>query len=333
MGQGAGLRIGMVTPWHVRCGVADYSANLSSALAELGVDTYVVRLHRLGSKGQEYYEHLASRRIPKGLDALVVQHEYGLYQNFERVFYALARDLHKVPIITDMHTTGWRWESDEAVSNLSDLVIVHNEHMKRQFGRPCAVVPHGVTVREPAPKEEAKRRLNLRGPTVGVFGFLAPNKRIEDFLLACRELPDVTPVVAGGSLIDVDTGYVQKLKRMGGDRVRWLGYVPDGELPAVMGALDVCVYPSGHISESGALLTMIGFGKAVIARDLPPNREKPCLELFEDVGDLSGRIRRLIDSPDERQALEERARRYARENSWSRIARQHMNYYKTAIKG
>ena len=328
------MKIGVVSPWATRCGIFTYTRDLVHALADLGVNSYIVRLHRLGMKKQEYYEHLASRRIPRGLDLIHVEHEYGLYMGFERVFYALARDIHKKPIITTSHATGWRQDIDEVVGGLSDLVIVHNKFCKEQFAskKEPVIIPHGVAPREPMPSEEAKRRLGLKGPTVGVFGFQAPNKRIEDFLLACKELPDVTPVVVGGFLADVETSYMRSLKQMSGDRVCWLGYVPDEEMPKVMGALNCCCHTSSYVSESGAILTMLGYGKAVVARNLPPNKEKPCLELFEDVSDLSSKIRHLIDNPDEREALEEKARKYAQENSWAHVAQQHLNYYRQVVK-
>lgn len=333
MGQEAELKVGIVTPFRVRCGVATYSEDLTKALADLGVSIYVIRLHRLGAKRQPYYEHLASRRIPEGLDLLHVQWEYGLFGGFERVFYALAKDLHDIPIVTTAHATGWRQELDEAVGELSDLVIVHNQFCKMKFmsRKKPAIIPHGITPWLTVPEDEAKRKLGLEGPTVGTFGFQSPNKRLEDFLVACKVM-DVTPVVIGGFLMEVETKYMHELKRLGGDKVKWLGFVPTEEMPTVMGAIDVCVHTSSYVSESGAIATMLGYGKAVVARDLPPNREKPCLELFKTATDLKDKIKHLIETPSERAALEAKAMKYAQENRWETIARKHISFYKELLK-
>jgi len=318
----------------VRCGIYTYSRDLVEALASQGINTYVIRLHRLGEKGQEYYEHLASRRIPKGLDIIHVQEEYGLYNNFEHVFFPLLKDLNEPPVITTMHATGVKRRADAVIGEMSDLVIVHNEFCRDKFAskEEPLIIPHGVVPRKTVPSDEAKEELGLEGPTAGVFGFQSPNKRLEDFLLACKQLEDVTPVIAGGSLMDVETDYMQRLKRLGGEEVEWLGYVPDEEMPTVMGALDVCTHTSSYVSESGAILTMIGYGKAVVARDLPPNAEKPCLELFEDVDGLAEKIRYLVENPSEREKLERKAREYAEETSWPKIAERHKTKYKEVLK-
>ncbi|RLE83683.1 MAG: hypothetical protein DRJ67_11785, partial [Thermoprotei archaeon] len=121
-----GLKIAMVTPWgrKTRCGIRTYSEKLSLALSRLDVDVYIVRLHRLGVKDKEYFEWLATSRIPD-VDIIHIQHEYGLYNYCEDVFYSILREAWGKPIVTTLHGPGG-FQQDEAIARYSDAVIVHN---------------------------------------------------------------------------------------------------------------------------------------------------------------------------------------------------------------
>ena len=320
----------MLTPYRVRCGIADYAEKLTEALAERGVETYIVRLNRFGAKTADYLEHLATRRIPK-VPILHIQHEYGLYEGKKAVFYQALKMVHpEVKIVTTVHGIGMK-QQDEIIARFSDLVIVHNQYQKRLFEWPCVVIPHGVKPRKPMEKDKAKKLMGLEGEkVVGCFGFITPYKGIEDLLYAASKLRDVKFLVAGGYHVEAETGYMAKLKKMAPPNVMWTGYVEDAGLPKVFGCMDLCVYPSRFISESGALLTIIGFGKAVIARDLAPNREKPVM-LFKNREGLADRIQEVLEDEELRLKLEEGARRYSEANSWLKVAEKHVKHYKKLL--
>ena len=311
--------------------LATYTENLTRALAKYGVETYIVRLNRFGSKTADYLEHLATRRIPK-VPLLHIQHEYGLFETREAVFYQALKMIHpEVKIVTTVHGIGMK-QQDEVIARFSDLVIVHNQYQKRLFEWPCEVIPHGVQPRKPIEREKAKKLMGLEGEkVVGCFGFIAPHKGIEDLLYAASKLRDVKFLVAGGYHVEAETGYMARLKREAASNVIWTGYVEDADLPKIFGCMDLCVYPSRFVSESGALLTIIGFGKALIARDLPPNREKPVM-LFKTREDLVDRIREVLDDEDLRLKLEEGSRQYAQANSWMKVAEQHIKNYRKILQ-
>ena len=329
--MGSENRIGMVSSWKVRCGIASYTENLTRALAKHGVETYIVRLNRFGSKSSDYLEHLATRRIPK-VPLLHIQHEYGLYEGREAVFYQALEMIHpEIKIATTVHGIGMK-QQDEIIARFSDLVIVHNEYQKRLFEWPCVVIHHGVQLRKPMEAEKAKKLMNLKGEkVVGCFGFIAPHKGIEDLLYVASKIRNVKFLIAGGYHVEAETGYMTKLKKTAPPNVIWTGYVEDAELPKVFGCMDLCIYPSRFISESGALLTIIGFGKALIARNLPPNREKPVM-LFKTKEDLVDCVRQVLDDEELRMKLEEGSKRYAKANSWMKIAEQHIKHYKKLLQ-
>ena len=116
-----GLKIALITPWgkSTRCGIRTYSENLAHALAELGVEVYVVRWPRLGRRSRELVESSVLDKIPADrVDLIHVQNEYGLFAgDFEDLsawFYSRLRGL-GLPIVTTMHAVG-DWRRDNAAS-------------------------------------------------------------------------------------------------------------------------------------------------------------------------------------------------------------------------
>jgi glycosyltransferase involved in cell wall biosynthesis len=117
-------------------------------------------------------------------------------------------------------------------------------------------------------------------------------------------------------------------------RCQWLGYVADEKLPTVYGAMDLVVYPSRFATESGALLMALSHGKAVLASNVPPFKEKEklgALMTFKDVKDLRRRIKRLLKDKELRSKLEEGARRFSYQNRWEAVAKKHVELYKQLV--
>jgi glycosyltransferase involved in cell wall biosynthesis len=146
-------------------------------------------------------------------------------------------------------------------------------------------------------------------------------------------------LVGGGWFAGPGTAYIENLKQKSlaalPGRCQWLGYVADEKLPTVYAAMDAVCYPSRFSTESGALLMALSHGKAVIASDLPPMREKAklgALITFKNVDDLRRKIKRLLKDDDLRHKLEEGARKYSYENRWEVIAEKHINLYEEVIK-
>ena len=334
------MDIALVTSWKVKCGIATYSEALSRALANLDNKVYIVRLNRFGIKTVEYFETLATRRIPK-VEVIHLETEYGLFRGGEGAFYTRLRQIHElVPLVTTSHAAG-NPIPDQMIAENSDAVIVHNEYCKRRFAHECTVIPHGIQPRECLDKVEAKKKLGIDPDTavVGLFGFISPYKGYEAAIRTVSlEFPDVKLLIGGGWHVDVDTVYIQSLKNLANQfapgQSMWLGWTPEEDLPTFFGACDVCLYPNRFISESGALLTMVGFGKCVLARDLPPNREreqKGALMTYKSEGELTKNLEKLLTDPDLRRKYEDGAKRLAQENCWDNVAKEHLKLYEDLL--
>ncbi len=148
------LRIAMISPWMVRCGIFTYSRDLIGAMAALGHEIYVVRFPRFGAKDNAMMENMANRIPVDKIDLIHMQHEYGLTQKFDEALYRGLLGLKK-PIVTTSHAIG-DFKRDSIIFNASDKVIVHNKFCKRIFGHNSTIIPHGCKSVEPLDREEAK---------------------------------------------------------------------------------------------------------------------------------------------------------------------------------
>jgi glycosyltransferase involved in cell wall biosynthesis len=271
------------------------------------------------------------------------QNEYGLFvPNLEGGVYAYLKRLGK-PLVTTCHATG-DFTKDSVIASVSDCVIVHNEWLARLFGHPekAVIIPHGCL--EPVdcpPAEECKKALGIdpRIPIVGYVGFISPPKGLETLIEAMTKVPNAALLIGGGWHVEAETDYLVRLKQWSlevlKERCMWLGYVPDERLRTVYGCMSCLVYPSRWASESGALLTALSHGKAVLASNLPPFKEKEkagALMTFRSVADLAKKIKRLLKDEALRKSLEEGARKYAQENSWNRVAQLHKSLYEDVIE-
>lgn len=332
------MRIAMVTPWKVRCGIASYSEDLSHALAEKGVDVYIVRLPRFGRKSHDIFAQVVNKIPVLDIDLIHVQHEYGLYTGIDEAFYGGLKKLGR-PIVSTMHAVGNR-SIDRSVADASDSIIVHNDFCKKRLRFKSEVIHHGCKPSETVPRDLAMKSLGIdeRIPLVGYCGFISNYKGLEMLIEAVSKIPKSALLLGGGWHTEPGTQYIAGLNDMTQTllphRCRWLGFVPDDELATAYGAMDIVVYPSVYATESGALLMALSHGKAVIANRLAPFKEKEklgALTTFKGVNSLAKKIRKLLKDDEYRALLEEGARAYAEENSWSKIAEQHKALYEDTI--
>jgi glycosyltransferase involved in cell wall biosynthesis len=336
------LSIAMISTWRQRCGIADYSENLANALAKQGVNVYVVRIPRFGYKDASVFQNIVDAIPIEKVQIIHVQHEYGLYSGFDKNFFPTLKKLGK-PIVTTMHSVG-NWDADTIIATVSNRVIVHNEFCHRRFGAigPVCVIPHGMTpLQTPLPPREVCRRhlgIQQEVPVVGYLGFISSYKGLESLIEAMVKVPNAALLIGGGWIIEQETEYIINLKERASkllpNRCQWLGYVPDDDVDMVYGAMNIVVYPSRFMTESGALLKALSHGKAVIASDLAPVREKAkqgVLMTFKDVNDLTKKIKHLIADAELRQKFEEAATKFAEENSWANVARKHVELYESVV--
>jgi len=328
------MRIAMISPWKVKCGIFSYSRNLSEALAEKGVEVLIIRLPRFGRKTPQMFQKVVDKIPVQDVDLIHVQHEYGLYGGLDGVFYGGLNSL-KMKLITTMHAVG-NLQIDQFIADTSDKMIVHNEFCKEKLRFNSEIIPHGCTPSKTIPRKVAMRQLGIddRIPLVGYCGFISSYKGLEILIDAVSKIPKSALLIGGGWHTDQETKYIADInalsQRLLPNRCKWIGFVPADELGIAYGAMDVVVYPSIYSTESGALLMAMSHGKAVIANRLPPFKEKEklgALTTFKGVNSLVRKIRKILRDEEYRASLEAGAMAYAEANSWSKVAEQHIKLY------
>jgi len=333
------MRVAVIAPHGVKCGIFSYTRDLSEALAEKDVESCIIRLPRFGRKTPQILQQVVDQIPLKDVDLVHVQHEYGLYNNLEGGFYAGLKRLGK-PLVSTMHAIG-NLNIDRVIADTSDKVIVHNKFCKGRFRFNSEIIHHGCKPSEIMPKKEAMKKLGIdeRVPVVGYCGFISSYKGLETLIEAVSKIPQSALLIGGGWHTEPGNQYIASLNEMSRrllpHRCKWIGFVPDEDLPMMYGGVDIVVYPSVYATESGALLMAMSHGKAVIANRLPPFKEKEklgALTTFKGVNSLARKIRLLLKDEDARTKLEAGARSYVEANSWEKVAEQHIKLYKGVFK-
>ncbi|MEP7293640.1 MAG: glycosyltransferase family 4 protein, partial [Chloroflexota bacterium] len=118
---------------------------------------------------------------------------------------------------------------------------------------------------------QARRILGIPSgvPVLLFFGSIRPYKAlatlIQAYLLARRYRPNLWIVVAGYS---TDREVARLLTQLRSQTIIRLNYIPSSQVWIYHRAADVAVFPYRHITQSGALITAMGFDLPVIVTDV-----------------------------------------------------------------
>jgi D-inositol-3-phosphate glycosyltransferase len=201
-----------------------------------------------------------------------------------------------VPHVTMFHTLGEvknrcgapgsesaaRVAVERQVIATADRIVAASEdelgHMVELYGGDPArvtIIPCGVNTRlfRPQGRARARRALGLEGCwTVLFVGRMDPLKGLDLLLHAAHRLaphaPDLRVVVVGGDAVpESEEARVRDLAAELGltGRVRFVGAVPQSDLPQYYNAADVCVVPSYYESFGLVAVEALACGTPVIA--------------------------------------------------------------------
>jgi glycogen(starch) synthase len=269
------------------------------------------------------------------------------------------------PLVATLHATeagrhqGWlpaplnraihsveRWLARQAAAVITCSTGMQDE-VRRLFepADPPVVVPNGVDAARWRPSARAvaagRDRYRGAGPLIVYAGRLVHEKGVQTLLAGVRELraahPGLRVAIAG-------TGAHEPVLRAQARRLRiarsidWLGFVPEGELPALFAAADAVVVPSFYepfgivaleaavagaplvVAETGGLRDLAAAGVAAAsfpAGDVP--------ELVAAVGKV------LVEPAAAARAARRAGRLVAREYSWSAVADRTARVYAAAV--
>jgi len=360
-----------------RCGIGTFTADLVTALRNSNAETRlsVVALNDAPS-GYPYPDEvefeisqnrLADYRIAaeflnaNRVDAVCVQHEYGIFGGEDGCHILKLLGQLRMPVVTTLHTilkdpSAGQKRTVQELAQLSDRLVTMSTTGQRflteVYGvetERIAIAPHGIPDVPFVDPSFYKDQFGVQGKKLLLtFGLLAPNKGLEHMIRAlpavARKHPDVVYIVVGTTHPHVrkvhGESYRIGLHRLArdlkvDDRIVFHDrYVDSKELYEFLAAADVYVTPYLGRDQivSGTLAFAMGAGKAIVstpywyaAEMLADDRGQ--LVPFEDSESLAAAVIGLLDDEQRRQTLRKRAYTFSRECTWSNVGQRYLEIF------
>jgi len=298
------------------------------------------------------------------LDVISLQHEFGIFGGeWGGYVLELCRNL-EIPFITTFHTVVMNpnekaLEVVREISRLSANVIVTVESAKKllqdDYGIPpekIHVIPHGAPVPDQRRRSYARQHFSLRNRTVlATSGLISPGKGIEHSIKSLsylvKDWPNILYLVIGKTHPEVrkreGEAYRNKLVTLINElklerNVRLIDeYLPETELSLYMQASDIYIAPyiGRDQVSSGTITFALAHGKAVVStptifaeETLSEGRGLLCD--FADEYSIARCVRRILTNSKLRRSLEANAFKYGRELSWSKVADEYADVFRSA---
>jgi len=239
--------------------------------------------------------------------------------------------------------TRWylRWSTSYNARAATHL-IADSEATKRDLLQHCRISPGKVTavypgydplfapVRDPVRLAAVRARYGIPTPYVLYVGTLQPRKNLigllDAFAALAREDKQSHLVIAGkkGWLYQPLFAHVGQLSLE--ERVHFIGYVPQEDLPALISGAHVFVLPSYYEGFGLPVLEAMACGTPVICSNtssLPEVAGDAAILIDpQDTGQLVRALSRVLADPNLRHDLSERGMRQVRRFSWEKCAQQ-----------
>lgn len=352
-----------------KCGIATFTADLveqlgrfrpeitldvwaldspGDALPYEGVTGTIDRIDRIA------YARAADAINASGVDAVWLQHEYGIFGGPDGELVTDFVDRLAAPLVVTCHTVltdpsaGQRRILEHLVQRATRIMVMSQrsrELLIQRYHAPSesvTVIEHGAPDRPFGRQAEFKAIMGLEGRTVlTTFGLLGPGKGLEHAIEALPAIvarhPNVIYRIVGAThpnlVAEHGESYRHGLQRLAErlgmtDHVVWDDrFVETDELLDQLEACDIYLtpYPELQQSTSGTLSYAVALGKAVVSTPYVHARE-----LLTDgvgyiidpnsAGAIAEAVNSLLDHPRELAAMQRRAYAKGRETIWPRFA-------------
>ena len=363
-----------------KCGIATFTTDLSDAFSAqfpkiqsmalamndtTGGYAYPAKVrYELRQNELFDYERAASFLNQQSVDAINLQHEYGIFGGLAgRYILRLLRNV-SAPIVTTLHTVLEKPNPDQywvlrEVTQLSNRLVVMSQrsktHLRDIYGVPeqkIDLIPHGIHDVPFVDPGFHKDKFGAEGrPVLLTFGLLSSNKGIEYVLDALpgvvKRYPNVLYVVLGATHPHVILHEGEQYRESLQERVCQLGleenvmfhnqFVSLEDLKEFIGAADIYITPYLDREQvvSGTLAYTVGAGKAVISTPYRYAEElldegRGLIVPFRDAEAISEKVLYLLENEAERNAMRKRAYLYGRNMIWPAVAHRYQESFDRA---
>lgn len=352
-----------------KCGIATFTGDLKSkvetfhpnieftvfALDRLdAVSLYPRDVRLIAAEGRQAYRDAAECINVSGVDAVWLQHEYGIFGGADGEFVCDLVDRLRVPLIVTFHTILSEPSDHQRlvlrrILNKTAQAMVMSRHGRDllidSYGaarESVTIIEHGAPDRPYGREIQFKTKLGVAGrPVLMTFGLLGPGKGIEHAIEALPAIaarhPDIVYRIVGAThpnlLREHGEEYRERLKA----RVAQLGvesnvvwddrFLDTNELLDQIEACDIYLtpYPNLQQSTSGTLSYAVALGKAVVSTPYIHAREL----LADNVGVLvptanssaiAKAVTTLLDDPHLLASIKGRAHARGRSTIWPSFA-------------
>lgn len=358
-----------------RCGIATYTFDVRAALTAARED-FICDVTAMRDTGDDnaypaevtftvrhdvradYLE--AARRIEaSGAEAILLQHEFGIFGGDAGEHVLTLLDHTSLPVVSVLHTILSEPNPDqrrvfERLIARSDRLIVMAERGRDMLqdvwdvpADKIVLVPHGAPDEPLVDTVEAKEKLGFAGrELLFTFGLLSPGKGIETAIRAMPAVvaakPDALYLVLGAThphlLAREGEHYRDSLKALAADlgvadNVSFVeDYTDTPRLLEYLRAADVYVTPylNAAQSTSGTLAYAAALGKPVVSTPYWHAQElldggRGVLVPFGDSAAIAAAVIGLLSSPAKLNAMRERIYAATRDTVWSALAEKYLH--------
>lgn len=204
------MRIGLVSTWGTRCGIAQYSKYLAKSLSSLGAEVIIFAEHsdlleehdndeikviRCWSRFQHDLHQVFRASQSASVDIMHLQHEYSLFEDHELMRFLTELKSIGIKSVVTMHSVVRSRATEAKIFSLVDKIVVHSEHCRsfmhniNDYSNKVIIIPHGSPNIVVMNTSELKKKLNIKSDhIITSFGFMQPYKGFEEVLEAVIQL-------------------------------------------------------------------------------------------------------------------------------------------------
>ena len=364
------MRIGLISTYGVKCGIATYAAHLANQLAkeheviifaedylnneqlDFNSDLKVMRCFNRNYSSSRLLEAL--RTYP--CDMVHIQHEYNIFSKLKNELNQVAAKYKGRTAIT-LHTV-YPPSGVFDLQESADCFIIHNDYGKEYLLKQgikrniIKIIPHGTLLLPRIPSNEARVKLRLPQDRkiILTHSFIERRKNLDKIIKAVATLKNELPIiyihvgtVHPHALVSLGQSYLNECNQL----IRELDvvsevmiinrFINEEELGYYLAAADIIIimeessYPEIH--GSGVLHT-VAPGKPIMASDIPDFAEVPDDAIYKIANtekSVEKAIRDIFLNPEFASRLSDNFLIYAQATSWENTSKIHAELYEDML--